>query len=100
MTACDSDAGTDVTPGTDAFATITTGAPAAIAASNGTNPTRRNVPIDGVAPGRTSVLPTVPPRPGKCLTTGSTPPARNPFMNATPYADAVAALPLNERRPS
>ena len=40
------------------------------------------------------------PSPGKCLTTGITPPASSPCMNAIPSAAAMVALRLNDRVPS
>src|SRR4051812_38016755 len=79
----DNDAGREVRPGTVAFATITAGAPAVMAAEKGGKADSLRLESGRVAAGPTSVLPVDPPRPGKCLITGRTPPSRNPLTNAT-----------------
>ena len=45
-------------------------------------------------------MPLAPPRPGKCLTTGTMPAAWSPAANARPAAEAVFSIGLNDRVPS
>ena len=93
-------AGNVVSPGTVALATMTAGTCAATASLNGSSPALRNWLHEGVAAAITSVFPVAPPRPGKCLTTASTPPAASPAAKARPSAEAILSSALKERVPS
>ena len=75
MTAEETLAGSPTNPGIVALEIITAGTFASTAFSKGTRPTRLSVLQGGVEAGMTSVLPVAPPSPGKCSTTGTTPPA-------------------------
>ena len=79
---------------------MTTGAPAAKALWNGTMPACSSRVHGWVVAGATSVLPEAWPSPGKCLTTGITPPASSPCMKAMPSVAATPGLRPNDRVPS
>src|SRR4029453_3605198 len=93
-------AGRLVSPGTVAWATMTAGTPARTAAANGSRPPACRLRHGSVAAGLRSVLPVAPPRPGKCLTTGTMPAVWSPAANARPAAEAVFSIGLNDRVPS
>src|ERR1051325_9900468 len=100
MTVGDRLAGRLVSPGTDAVAIITAGTPARIAAEKASRPPFCRVDQGSVVAATLSVLPLAPPRPGKCLTTGTTPAASRPRAKAVPSAAATDSTGLNERVPS
>ena len=73
-----SEAGAVVSPGTTSLATSTAGAPRAMTAAKGARACWRSAAQGRVDAGPRSLLPLEPPRPGKCLSVASSPPAFRP----------------------
>ena len=87
-------------PGTVALAIITTGAPAAIALSNGSSPACSRTLHGCVVAGATSVFADAWPSPGKCLTTGTIAARLETLHECDAVGRGHLGLRLKERVPS